>query len=144
MQRSKGPGLASPGDRPDSSTGRRSDHGHDADPHRSEQVGPGGHDDSEGMHSRDREGVPSVISRPSGVALMANVQDGQRLDRTGDKWFGDAAGEVRTELLLARLAKLTAIEADAIAQAIRQFWADPEVDGTAEWWLPAPRKEKAR
>jgi hypothetical protein len=58
-------------DRPDSSTGRRFDHGHDADPHRVGQAGPGGLDDSGGIHSRDREGVSSG---PSGAPADASMR----------------------------------------------------------------------
>jgi hypothetical protein len=44
----QGPAGIPPGDRPDSSTGPRFDHSHDADPHRIGQIGPGGPDDSRG------------------------------------------------------------------------------------------------
>jgi hypothetical protein len=46
MQQSKGPGVASPGDRPDASAGHHFDQGQDADPHRIGQVGPSGSDET--------------------------------------------------------------------------------------------------
>ncbi|MBU6428712.1 MAG: hypothetical protein KGR26_06880 [Cyanobacteria bacterium REEB65] len=74
-----------------------------------------------------------------GTLIMANIQDGHRLNGIGRDWFGDDQADQRVEALVRKVVKLQPIEADAIGVAIRQFWADPDVDPTTdEWWLPKP------
>jgi hypothetical protein len=80
--------------------------------------------------------------------LLANVQDGHALDGTGYKWFGEedrAESDRRMTALTTKLMKLTPIEADAIGQAIREFWDNCETvnPATDRWWLPR-REPRAR
>ncbi len=80
------------------------------------------------------------------LMIRANVEDGHRLDGLGHKWFGDgAAGDKAIKSLLTKLGKLTEIEGDAIAAAVRYFWNDArpgrqQIDhATDEWWKLSER-----
>ncbi len=67
------------------------------------------------------------------AAIAWNVQDAEGL---GPKWGVDAADLSR------RLAVLTPLHGEAIAAAVRWFWAHcDEIDhGRDEWWRPAFRR----
>jgi len=78
------------------------------------------------------------------LLIRAEVEDGHRLDRAGDKWFGEelepGSGDKATKALLGKLGKLTTIHGDAIMAAIRYFWRCPEIDHTEHcWWTVAFR-----
>jgi hypothetical protein len=80
--------------------------------------------------------------------LLANVQDGHALDGTGYKWFGEedrAESDRRVAALAGKLMRLSPIDADAIGQAIREFWDNCETinPATDRWWLPR-REPRAR
>lgn len=76
------------------------------------------------------------------LLLKAQVEDGHRLDGAGYKWFGEGeAGDKGIKALLAKLATMTDVHGDAIAAALRHFWANFEdIDLlTDDWWTLAFR-----
>ncbi len=87
---------------------------------------------------------------PHLLMIRADVEDGHRLDGLGCKWFGDGqAGDRGIKDLLCKLGKMTDLEGDAIAAAVRFFWTDPPLlgarridHGTDEWWTLAYRTGK--
>jgi hypothetical protein len=94
--------------------------------------------------------LQDYVEHPPSAAslLLANVQDGHALDGAGYKWFGEedpAASDRKVEALIAKLGKLSPLEADAIGWAIREFWERcDEVDHAKDdWWLPR-RPARAR
>ena len=83
------------------------------------------------------------------LLIRACVEDGHRLDGLGYKWFGDGqAGDRGIRDLLCKLGKMTDLEGDAIAAAVRFFWMDARpgrgrIDhSTDEWWTLAYRTGK--
>jgi len=82
-------------------------------------------------------------ANPTALVLAANAEDAQALDGLGAKWFGDADSAPRAvAALVAKLSKLSLVEADAVALAIAWFWRHCEdIDITEDaWWLPAFRE----
>jgi hypothetical protein len=78
------------------------------------------------------------------MMLLANVEDGHKLDGTGANWFDEEEADTRVAALLGKIHKLSTIEADAIGVAIREFWANTGIDHQVEeWWLP-DRGRKAK
>lgn len=72
--------------------------------------------------------------------LRANVEDGIKLDGLDDKW------EIDGPKLVRKIAKMTEIEGDAIAAAVRFFWADASGANTINhhrdaWWTASFRTE---
>lgn len=72
--------------------------------------------------------------------ILAEAEDSQKLNGTGDKWFGQeiqpGSGEKKTADLLEKLRGLTQIHGDAILAATRYFWSHgQEVDHSEDkWW----------
>lgn len=73
--------------------------------------------------------------------VAAEVEDSQRLDGTGDKWYGDGKGERGTASLLSKIHPLDWYGGQALLAAVRFFWdhherINPQKD---EWWTIAYR-----
>lgn len=86
----------------------------------------------------DYSGTPM----PSLLLIRAQVEDGHRLDRVGDKWFGEEVGDRRVKELLGKLAKMSTVHGDAILAAARYFWRHADIDHSEErWWSVARRTE---
>lgn len=88
------------------------------------------------------DGHPNAALR-----IAANVEDAHQIDELGAKWFGDADYAPRAVgSLLAKLAKLTPIQAEAVAVAIRWFWMNCESIDMAEapWWTVGYRAQRGR
>lgn len=71
------------------------------------------------------------------AGITANVEDGDALEKAGEKWGVDAKALVR------KLKKLSPLHGEAIADAVRWFWDHPDgIDFAADpWWLPAFRRK---
>jgi hypothetical protein len=83
--------------------------------------------------------------------ILAQIEDGQRLDGAGDKWLGDelkrGSGDKKTGELMAKLRGLTQIHGDAILAAARYFWTNHETIDFREhpWWSVEYRtRERSR
>jgi hypothetical protein len=83
--------------------------------------------------------------------IRAEVEDAQRLDGAGDKWFGEelerGSGDKAVKALLKKLAAMSYIHGDAIMAAIRHFWRySRTIDHSRDiWWTVdcrAPRERK--
>jgi hypothetical protein len=84
--------------------------------------------------------------------IRANVEDGHALDGAGYKWFGDddrKGSDRRVRALSEKLRKLTPVQGDALAAAVRHFRRNcGDIDHLeARWWTPEfrtrPRTEGA-
>lgn len=64
--------------------------------------------------------------------ITADVEDGHRLDRVGDKWFGDDDGDLYVGKLLAKIRGLSELQCEAILAAVRHFWQTDEAP--KDWW----------
>jgi hypothetical protein len=71
--------------------------------------------------------------------IVAQLEDGQRLDGSGDKWFGAGLGDAGTKALVRKISRWPETHSVAIAAAVRYFWSDPERDSDAEWWKLSER-----
>lgn len=59
------------------------------------------------------------------------------------KWLGEDAGESAADYLVAKLGKLTPLQAEAAALAIRWFWTRGDIDLTEDrWWSPTFRVKR--
>jgi hypothetical protein len=83
------------------------------------------------------------------ISILANVEDGHRLDGAGYKWFGEedrAAADAAVAALAQKLHRLTDLQGDAVAAATRFFWDDStgSIDHARDpWWTLAFRKKAA-
>lgn len=71
--------------------------------------------------------------------IAAEAEDGQRLNGTGDKWYGAGQGEPGVRALLAKLRRLDPVHGEAILAAVRHFWRDPDLGVDSPWWSVAFR-----
>ena len=81
--------------------------------------------------------------------ILAEAEDSQRLNGTGDKCFADeikpGSGQKKTDELLAKLRGLTQIHGDAIMSAIRYFWSHcQDVDRAEHKWWTVDYRMKAK
>lgn len=84
----------------------------------------------------------SATPMPSLLLIRAQVEDGHRLDRSGDKWFGEEEGDRKVKALLGKLAKMSTIHGDAILAAARYFWRHAGIDHNEDrWWAVTHRTE---
>jgi hypothetical protein len=76
---------------------------------------------------------------PSLSLIRANAEDAHRLDRTGDKWFGEeldtGSGDKAAKAFFAKLAKLEPIHGDTILASVRWFWRHHiAIDHSEDFW----------
>jgi len=81
--------------------------------------------------------------------IVANIEDGQRLDGAGDKWLADElrprSGDKKTAELVEKLRRLSPIHGDAIVAAVRYFWShSPDVDHVEDRWWTVEFRTKPR
>lgn len=82
---------------------------------------------------------------PTAAVLEAQAADAHSLDGLGSKYFGDD-GDAGVEALLAKLRKLTPLQSEAVALAVRWYWGRHEEVDFAEdrWWAVAFRARRPR
>lgn len=84
---------------------------------------------------------------PGNIYLYAEVEDGHRLNRTGDKWLGEGkVADKRAASLVEKLRQLDYAHAWAMILAVRWFWlrCDLGFDPLkAPWWTVAYRRKHA-
>ena len=85
----------------------------------------------------------SETALPHSLLIVAQLEDGQRLDGSGDKWFGAGLGDAGTKALVRKIIRWPETHSVAIAAAVRYFWSDPERDSDAEWWRLSERTAPA-
>ena len=81
-------------------------------------------------------------SLPSLLLIAAEVEDGQRVDGLGDKWFGGGNGDAAIKKLIGKLRSFTPAHGEAILAAVRFFWANTDAAAPEKWWTVAARTEK--
>lgn len=86
------------------------------------------------------------FGRSLGTQLVATAEDAQDTDGLGAKWFGDADAAPRAVKSLAgKLGRMTEIQAEAVALAIRWAWdhADSVDLASDPWWTARFRGARA-
>lgn len=79
-----------------------------------------------------------------GTIYAMEAADGHRLDRLGDKWFGDN-GDAEVSDLVLKLERLDYAHCWAMLSAVQFFWTDLEIDHqTDEWWTLSFRRARRR
>jgi hypothetical protein len=74
--------------------------------------------------------------------LWANVEDGQRLDGTGEKWFPAKQADQKVAELSKKLQALDFVHSWAVVVAIQFFWQHTDIDhGEQPWWTLEFRRE---
>jgi hypothetical protein len=76
--------------------------------------------------------------------LCAELEDGQRLNGAGDKWFGAGQGDAAVREMIGKVRALDAVHAWAVLWAARWFWGHHEKINAErdEWWTLAARRTK--
>jgi hypothetical protein len=79
------------------------------------------------------------------IQIWPNVEDGHRLDRTGDKWFKPGRpADAAVAALVAKIRALDEVHAWAVIYAIVWFWDHTDLDAQrVEWWTLAVRRAGA-
>ena len=90
------------------------------------------------------DALNGVIWEGAPTCELLKLQAHDAIPEIAAKWFGEDAPEAAADDLIAKLAKLTPLQAEAVALAIRWFWARDDVDPTEDrWWSPTFRARRS-